>query len=71
VEKHGLLDRSVNSLNGRIITQTSSWYITKIWGFEIIEGERKYVRRTQFTGPKGKLALLLLFISGLIHSLHI
>jgi len=31
-----------------------AWKSDMIWGFEDVKGERRYVRRIRFTGPKGE-----------------
>ena len=31
-----------------------TWKADQIWGFAIINGERRYTRRVKFTGPKGE-----------------
>lgn len=35
----------------------------KVWGFEMIEGERRYVRRTVMTGTKGNCEMARLVYS--------
>ncbi|TFK56958.1 LCCL domain-containing protein [Heliocybe sulcata] len=32
----------------------TTWTAEQIWGFEVINGERRYVRHVKFTGPKGE-----------------
>ncbi|PCH33754.1 hypothetical protein WOLCODRAFT_135294 [Wolfiporia cocos MD-104 SS10] len=32
----------------------TTWLAVQTWGFEVINGERRYVRHVDFTGPKGE-----------------
>ncbi|PCG88482.1 Hypothetical protein PENO1_110020 [Penicillium occitanis (nom. inval.)] len=46
-----------------IRSQEQKWIAEQIWGFEVIEGERRYVRRTVLTGTKGNREMARLVYS--------
>jgi hypothetical protein len=49
--EHGVL-RSIAESNTEKSGKT--WKADQVWGFEIINGERRYTRHVKFTGPKGE-----------------
>ncbi|TFL06798.1 hypothetical protein BDV98DRAFT_164972 [Pterulicium gracile] len=50
--KHGTL-RTV-SVSDVAKGNIKQWTADQVWGFELIEGERRYTRRIKFTGPDGE-----------------
>ncbi|KAF4210925.1 hypothetical protein CNMCM5878_003423 [Aspergillus fumigatiaffinis] len=46
-----------------IRNQEGKWVAEQVWGFEMIEGERRYVRRTVMTSSKGECKMARLVYS--------
>lgn len=58
VHEHGAIESYVESdtkKSGR------TWIADQVWGFQIIEGERKYVRLVKFTGNDGDINVRLVY----------
>ncbi|KAJ3487367.1 hypothetical protein NLI96_g3582 [Meripilus lineatus] len=47
-QEHGILNGSARSNTEK---SGISWFADQVWGFEIVDGEKRYTRRVVFKGP--------------------
>jgi len=59
--EHGVIESFVESDTPK---SNNVWTVNQVWGFELVEGDRKYARHLKFSSPQEDLELRLIYDYG-------